>query len=274
MTDAHRVKAPTADEIEHRFRHPVVMLTRPMVLGVLGVLGAVRRFKWTARGAHRLTRGQPPLLFAANHCSHADTAAILGTLPWRIRRRTCVAAALDVFGPAKRRGPGYRMKAFRRECLQLLVAAGFRAFAFDRYGPPIRSLRTVSDLIDHGWSVLLYPEGTRSRTGKMAEFKPGVGLIAKATGRPVIPIHVTGGNAILPCGAFLPRSARAVVRYGEPLWYQRGESVSDFVARVQEHVLALAPRTTAPEVVVPRKLFKGRARFAAAGGAEAPKPRY
>lgn len=233
-----RVDAPTAAEIEGRFRHPAVILARPLIWGGIGVLSATCRFKWTARGAERLHRYDSPLIFAANHCSHADTAAILGTLPRHLRRRTAVAAALDVFGPA-RHVPKKTLKYLRREMLQFIVAGGFRAFAFDRLGAPHRSLRTARDLVSHGWNLLIYPEGTRSRTGEMASFKPGIGLLARRTGRPVVPIHVTGGASILRCGQFMPQAGHASVRYGRPLIWQKGESAEAFTARVEAAVVRL-----------------------------------
>ena len=60
--------------------------------------------------------------------------------------------------------------------------------------------------MDHGWNLLIYPEGTRSRTGIPGEFKPGIGLLAKKTGVPVVPVRVTGSNEILlPPGSTVPR---------------------------------------------------------------------
>jgi 1-acyl-sn-glycerol-3-phosphate acyltransferase len=239
MSPATRVIAPTAAEIEKRFRHPVVNAARPVIWGGIGVLCFVRRFKWTARGAERLYRYDGPLIFAANHCSHADTAAILGTLPRHLRKHTAVAAALDVFGPASY-VPKKTLKWMRRELLQFIVAGGFRAFAFDRHGAPHRSLRTASDLLKNGWSLILYPEGTRSRSGEMAKFKPGVGLLARRTGRPVVPIHVCGGSTILRCGQFMPGPGHAFVRYGRPMRWQPGESAEAFTARIEEAVHRLA----------------------------------
>ncbi|MHC4827148.1 MAG: lysophospholipid acyltransferase family protein [Planctomycetota bacterium] len=209
MTATGRPLAPNADEIERRFRNPAVIVTRPIILGGIGLLKGARRFGWHADGLDHLEAAEPPLILAANHQSHADTAAILGTLTPRIRRR------------------------------QLMVAAGFHAFAFDRYGPPMRSLRTAFRLVNHGWSLLMYPEGTRSRTGTMAPFKAGVGILARFTGRPVIPIHVQGGQRVLPCGAFMPRPGRITVCYGAPLFFERRETLEGFATRLQTHVCAL-----------------------------------
>ncbi len=234
MTGSNGHPPSTASEIERRFRSPVVKTVRPAVGGAIGALQLMFRFGWEAEGLEALDGLDPPFIFAANHLSHADTAAILATLPGGLRRRTAVAAALDVFG-GSRPDAG---RSWSRGCLALLVAAGFHAFPFDRHGPSLRSLRTAVELVRCGWSLLIYPEGTRSRSGRMAAFKPGVGLLAKFTRRPIVPVHVTGGQHILPCGAFLPRPGRVRVRYGPALWNERGESPADFVARLQARVHA------------------------------------
>ncbi|MHC4414008.1 MAG: lysophospholipid acyltransferase family protein [Planctomycetota bacterium] len=222
----------TAHEIERRFHSPAVVVTRPIILGSIGMLQAARSFGWKAVGVNHLNALDQPVILAANHQSHADTAAILGTLPRPVRERTAVAAALDVFGRA---GNG-SMPSIKRECLQLVVAAGFHAFAFDRHGPPLRSVRTALELIRHGWTLLLYPEGTRSRTGEMGPFKAGVAVLARLTRRGVIPIHVEGGRNILPCGATVPRPGLITVRYGPPLFIARRESHGSFTARLQARV--------------------------------------
>ena len=246
MTDISRDKAPSADEIERKFRSLPILGVRPVLWSAIEALKFSRGFQWVGHYEHDLQCCDGPLIFAANHSSHADTAAILGTLPAKVCRRTVVAAALDVFGPDN--NGGFRRKV-SKDCLQFLVAAGFHAFAFDRFGPPLRSVRTSVQLIRNGWNLLLYPEGTRSRTGEIGSFKPGVALLAKFTGRPVIPIHVEGGDAILPYGVFMPQSARALVRYGEPLRYEADDTPVTFTHRLEKSVRGLAERQ--PEVVRP-----------------------
>ncbi len=226
----HRPLPPTAADVERRFRHPVVVVARPLILGSIGVIGSARSFGWKATGLDRLMALEPPVILAANHQSHADTPAILGTLPRPLRERTVVAAALDVFGN------GSGVPSFKRECLQLVVAAGFHAFAFDRHGPPLRSLRTAVQLIRNGWSMLLFPEGTRSRSWQMARFKAGISVLARFSRQPVIPVHVAGGRQVLPCGEFIPRSGRITVHYGAPMWFEKGDSLAGFAARVEQRV--------------------------------------
>ncbi len=220
---------PTADEVERRLRHPAVIVTRPIILGGIGVLSAARSFQWRATGREHFRGLVAPIILAANHQSHADTAAILGTLPRELRERTVVAAALDVFGNGS-------VPSLKRECLQLFVAAGFRAFGFDRHGPPLRSLRTAAQLVRNGWNLLLFPEGTRSRSGEMAPFKAGISVLARFTRRPVVPVRVEGGASILPCGSFFPRPGRITVRYGPSLRCGPRDTLEGFAARVEEAV--------------------------------------
>lgn len=223
---------PDAVQIVRRFASPPVRATRPIVLAGIEMLKFARRFGWEPDVDVSLDDLDAPAIFAANHESHADTAAILGTLPPRLRRHTAVAAAMDVFGG----GPTARL---RSRFLQHIVASGFRAFAFDRHGPPMRSLRTAIALVRQNWNILLYPEGTRSRTGELGTFKLGVGVLARRTGRPVVPIFVCGGREVLPCGTFMPRRGRIIVRYGPPLRYEEGETARAFTQRLHRAVCAL-----------------------------------
>lgn len=242
MSDPNRDKAPSAEEIERKFHSFRVLATRPMIWAAIETLKFTRGFNWKGHFEHDLTTIDGPMIFAANHSSHTDTAAILDTLPPKICKHTAVAAALDVFGPDKT--GGLRRRA-SKSALQFVVASGFHAFAFDRLGPPLSSVRTSVQLIRNGWNLLLYPEGTRSKTGEIGTFKPGVALLAKFTGRPVIPIHVEGGDAILPYGVFMPQPAKALVRFGVPLLYLPDDTPLSFTSRLEQRVRELEARQPA-----------------------------
>ena len=101
MTESNRDRAPTAEEIERKFRSIRVLATRPLIWAAIESLKFIRGLGWTGHFEHDLNSIDGPMIFAANHSSHADTAAILDTMPARICKRTVVAAALDVFGPDK-----------------------------------------------------------------------------------------------------------------------------------------------------------------------------
>jgi 1-acyl-sn-glycerol-3-phosphate acyltransferase len=261
-----RDKAPSAEEIDRKFHSLRVLAARPVIWAAIETLKVIRGFGWDGYFDEDLHRVEDPMIFAANHRSHVDTAAILGTLPATICKRTVVAAALDVFGPDNNGGIKRKLS---KDCLQFITAAGFHAFAFDRLGPPLRSVRTSVQLIRNGWNLLLYPEGTRSRNGEIAPFKPGVALLAKFTKRPVIPVHVEGGDAILPYCGFMPRRARAIVRYGSPILYQVDDTPASFTAKIEEQVRLLGARNGVivrkPVLVKPFLGRLGRPRPQAAG---------
>ena len=101
----------------------------------------------------------------------------------------------------------------------------------------------MSALLNQGYSILLYPEGTRSETGDIAQFKPGLAVIAKLAKCPVVPVFVTGGGAILPKAAYMPRAGSMQISFGKPLVIQTGESAEDFTIRVEKVVRELGTAT-------------------------------
>ena len=183
-------------------------------------------------GVDELSKMEPPVIFASNHQSHVDTHVILTTLPKRFKQQTAVAAAFDHFADAD----GTSLK---KRLIQFLVAALWHAFGIERVRSPLSSIRTMQNLLLRGWSVVIYPEGTRSRTGKIAPFKPGLAIVAKRSGRPVVPIWVQGGMKVLPEATYIPRSGVIHIAYGEPLHFNQDESSADFMARVEAAVRAL-----------------------------------
>ncbi len=66
-------------------------------------------------------------------------------------------------------------------------------------------------------SVLLFPEGTRSKTGEVQPFKRGAFYLAVRSGYPIIPVSISGTNKILPKGSFQIKSGTITVKFGEPI---------------------------------------------------------
>src|SRR5207237_8274343 len=91
----------------------------------------------------------------------------------------------------------------------------FHAFPCSRTDAVEPSLRYLGELMDEGWSVLIYPEGTRGSTGQMGSFKGGIGVIARAMQVPIVPLGLSGCFEALPPGRRLPRRARLRVLFGE-----------------------------------------------------------
>ena len=92
--------------------------------------------------------------------------------------------------------------------------------------------------------MLVFPEGTRSKTGEMGHFKPGAAALAASCGVPCIPLALIGANLAHPRGANWPKAGRHPVGvvFGKPLYVMDGESAIQFTARVRTEVVRL--RTT------------------------------
>jgi 1-acyl-sn-glycerol-3-phosphate acyltransferase len=175
-----------------------------------------------------------PVIFAANHSSHADTSLILHALTDRARERTVVAAAADYW--------------FKRPLLGNIVSLFLNTFPFSRTGGAQAQLHSSSQLLKSGWNLVLFPEGSRSVDGRMGEFKPGVGHLANETGTPVVPIHIRGAYQIMPRGQKLPLPGPVRVRIGRPMSPARKEGSREFTARVENAVRTLATEPRQPEL--------------------------
>jgi 1-acyl-sn-glycerol-3-phosphate acyltransferase len=78
-------------------------------------------------------------------------------------------------------------------------------------------IRQVKKLLDAGISVIFFPEGTRSRDGRLLPFKPGGFAVAVEAGVPVVPVTIHGSRAVLPSGEWKVRSGTIEVLFGEPI---------------------------------------------------------
>jgi 1-acyl-sn-glycerol-3-phosphate acyltransferase len=168
-----------------------------------------------ASGGERLANVRGPVILVANHTSHMDTPVILAALPWAVRRRTTVAAAADYF--------------YRNRAVASLVSLIFNTVPMDRSGGKGLSKPAVSHLdrlLDQGWSLLLYPEGTRSRQGKLGRVRKGAAVLAARHQLPIVPIRVTGTRTAMPPGRIwpkrlrgnpLPRRHRVEISFGDPI---------------------------------------------------------
>jgi 1-acyl-sn-glycerol-3-phosphate acyltransferase len=177
---------------------------------------------------------EPPFVLAANHSSHLDSLALGCSLPWRLQDRVFPLAAGDVFFATP-------------------VLAGFAAFVMNALplwrrncgAHAMESLR--ARLVEERCVYILFPEGTRSRTGAPGRFKPGIGMLVAGTPVPVVPCRIEGAFEALPPGAVLPRPRKVVLRFGPPLVFENvpGDRTgwARAAASVEEAVLGLAGGT-------------------------------
>lgn len=208
-------------------RTPLAVVVRAALLH-----GVLRPTVWsqtapTVEGTEYLAELPGPCIFVANHSSHLDTPLILGSLPPRFAHRIAVGAAADYF--------------FEAHWRAVTTALFFNAFPVDRHGS--RRLRSlVGELLSDGWSLLLYPERTRSQDGWMNSFGSGAAHLCVTKGLPLVPIAIAGAYNAMPRGSSWPQRGRPriTVRYGRPLRPAKGEKVSEFKYRMTSAVARLA----------------------------------
>jgi len=192
----------------------------PMRLAVSGLAAPDRR------GEDRLLGFDGPVIFAANHHSHLDTPLLLTSIPEPWRHKLVVGAAADYFF-------GTRITA----TLSSLVIG---AIPIERSKVGRRSANVAAELIEEGWSLLIFPEGGRSPDGWGQPFRGGAAYLAARTGAAVVPIHLEGTGRILRKGRSLPRPSTTSVTFGRPLRPTDDENANRFGARIEREVAALA----------------------------------
>lgn len=204
---------------------------------------ARRLFSLEVRGSEHLPANEACLL-CANHTSHVDTFA-LATASGAASRRLIFLGAHDYFSRLRWR----RWLLLRMICL----------VEFDRRGTVAAAalnLRSLGACRDDGRIIVLFPEGTRSRDGRMSPFKPGAAMFAERLAMKIVPCRIEGAHDCLPKGRRFPRPRPLRVTFGparavppppaQETGPQRAARYSAFMADLHRAVAALgaspAPR--------------------------------
>jgi 1-acyl-sn-glycerol-3-phosphate acyltransferase len=190
-----------------------------------GVFGSIIRTysRREVAGLEHLERLGGPVVFVANHCSHVDTPVLLLSLPGRWRRRTAVAAAADYF--------------YTRRLLAVAVSLAFGTVPLGRRGHGVGGAPHIADLLERGWNLVVFAEGTRSRDGRVGRMRSGAAVLAAEHGLPIVPVHISGTQEAMPIGRrWMVRPVRGgrhtiSVRFGAPI--EVGER-SEAMTRVRD----------------------------------------
>ncbi len=167
-------------------------------------------------------------IYFANHTSHLDAIVLWSALPGPVRQLTRPVAAKDYWlaGPVRR----------------YLANNVFHALLIDRHNikvhrsPVDEMLRAIGDK----YSLIVFPEGSRSAGDEVGEFKSGLFYLAKK--RPdleLVPVHMDNLNRVLPRGEVLPVPLLSCITFGPPMWLQRSEPKPEFLRRAREAVCRL-----------------------------------
>lgn len=169
-------------------------------------------FDLQVEGLEHLPANQPVML-AANHSSHLDGPAVIAAVNRKMNQVYSLAAK-DYFFDHSLKG---------QICQRIL-----NMVPFQRGGQSLDSLKLCQELIAQNKIILLFPEGTRSKTGDLQPFKLGTGFLAMQLNVSVIPTYIEGSFQAFPKGARFPRRHPIRVRFGPPI------AIADYQARQQD----------------------------------------
>jgi 1-acyl-sn-glycerol-3-phosphate acyltransferase len=169
-------------------------VARAWARSLLAIAGA----RVTAAGLEHVQPGESYVI-ASNHVSYMDTPTLLSHLPvnFRFLARRGLFKIPFIGGHLEKAGH-ISVPGDPRAALKVLAAAG----------------RTLKE---RGLSVLVFPEGGRSDTGQLREFKDGAAYLAIKGGIPILPVCIIGIRDVLPKHSHHVRPGRVTLRIGEPI---------------------------------------------------------
>jgi long-chain acyl-CoA synthetase len=204
------------------------------------ILPLARVFAWThVEGLEHLARIESPVIFAANHQSHMDGPVILASLPARFRYRVAPAMAKEFFKPHFFPEQYGRKAWFTNSLNYYLAALFFNAFPLpQREAGARQTLRYIGDVLESGFSVLIFPEGRRTSAGEIDGFRPGIGMIASRLEVPVVPVRLEGLDKVLAPSWKMAKPGRVRVAFGVPMRLT-GNDYEALAKQVEEAVKGL-----------------------------------
>ncbi len=160
------------------------------------------RLKVTGGDYHEIYYKYPKLLLISNHASHLDATSIAGSIPKRYWLDLYIAAAKDYFFS----NPLFTF--FSQHCLGAIPID-----RRDRKGEAINLILKLLTQLDRMW-LIIFPEGTRSKDGKIHEFKRGVSIFSERTQTPILFLYIEGNANLMPKGYFFPKPGKLIVHVG------------------------------------------------------------
>ncbi len=179
-------------------------------------------------------------IVAANHASHLD----MGLVKYALGEQGDALVAL-----------GAKDYFFEDPVRRMYFENFTNLVPMERHGSLRESLRLAGDVIKNGYILLIFPEGTRSDTGVMTDFKPSLGYLAMTNKCGILPMYLAGTHEAMPKGSWLPKEREVGVHIGPFLTYEnvvklagersRAESYRHISQHVEGVVRRLAPRDRA-----------------------------
>ncbi|NLA29373.1 MAG: 1-acyl-sn-glycerol-3-phosphate acyltransferase [Propionibacterium sp.] len=197
------------------------LLMKPAVWSILNV---------HVHGVENLDGVEEPFIVIANHSSHFDAPLAIGALPTRLSKRLATGAAADTFFTTRRS--------------TIAIELFMNAYPVNRGAT--RDYRGMSkQLLAEGVPLFVFPEGTRSRSGGMGPFAPGVAALAISFNCQIVPMAIVGSAAAWPAKEKRWRGGRPDVHviFGLPMRPRPGEIAHELNERMRRKVIEMHDST-------------------------------
>lgn len=205
------------------------IVTRPVMKALLNT---------TVLGTENVEGLEGAFILVGNHSSHLDAPMVFSLLPEHITERLAAGAAADYF--------------YRKKGISKLTSVFFNTYPVERKGKNLgpeagKAAGMTGRLLREGIPILIFPEGTRSRDGKMGVFRPGAAALSIKIGVPIVPLAMAGGHEAMPVGKTLPKLNHPPVTLliGEPMYANDGETAEEFMERVRMHIVRMLDQRSA-----------------------------
>jgi long-chain acyl-CoA synthetase len=193
--------------------HHLLKLTLDLIFSLYGRLSVRGREHLPSKG---------PFILAPNHLSLADAPAVVAALSRHVAFQTFFLGTTDFFG-----GP-----------LSSKIAGNINVIPVDMDTRLYGAMQLSAHVLRHDKVLCVFPEGGRSRDGRIKEFKKGVGIIAKELNIPIIPVAIRGTYEMMSAGRRFPKPVPIGVSFGKPV-YPENKDYDEIVKTLYNRVVEL-----------------------------------
>ena len=182
-------------------------------------------------GRSAFLKDHKQFIIVANHNSHLDTLSLMASLPGNMRHNVKPVAAMDYFGKTK------LQEKFSNYFINTLLIS--------RKAVSNNPIQPMLDALDQGYSLIVFPEGSRGDPEKMQPLKRGIGVVlAQRPEIPYVPVFMTGMGKAMPKGDALIVPHIVKIIFGEPAFVKSRQS-AEIMKQIEDDLLALKA-TVAP----------------------------
>lgn len=169
-------------------------------------------------------------IIVSNHSSHLDTPLIFSCFSLKYVNRIRALAAKDYF--------------FSNPMIRILTHILCNLIPISRKSADFTSISICNKMLEKGNSIIIYPEGTRTRNGIMGDFKPGVGVLLRKRYPSVLPVYIEGTYKAMNYKMKYPHQKLVKITFGIPVFFNRElinkMSNKKIAERIQREVVKLS----------------------------------